>query len=166
MKNITKQLLDNLFTIDIENGIFIWKNPSKYHLGLKGKEAGLSQPSRNKSYWVIKINNKKYKRARLLFFYVYGYFPSPCIDHINGNSLDDSIKNLRQASILENCWNHKTRKKKSDLPMGIRLSNGKYVARISFKKKTIHIGTFDNLKDAHNEYINKRKQLYGQFSGI
>lgn len=166
MNTITKQLLDKLFVIDIFSGKMYWKNVSKFHNSLNGKEAGCCQKTTgNKAYWVIKINNKKYKRGRLIFFYVNNFFPTPCVDHIDGNSLNDAITNLRQASVTENSWNHKGRKKKSNLPMGIRASGNKFIARIAFNKKTIYLGTFNNLEEAKQTYKQKRIELYGKYSG-
>ena len=165
MEKITKQLLDNLFFVDLEKGKFFWKSPNKFHKDLFNKEAGCIQSTKNKSYWVIKINGKKYKRGRLLFLYIFDRFPNKCIDHIDGNSLNDLPENLREATILENCWNHKKRKKSSDLPMGIRKNKNKFVARISCNKKHITIGSFEKLEDAVKAYKEKRIELYGKFSG-
>lgn len=166
MKTLTYSELINLFDICPNTGKFFWKNVSKHHKSLNGKEAGCIQKTvSGKKYHVIKINGKKYKRGRLMFFYVFKNFPKPCVDHINGNSLDDRIENLREASILENAWNHKNRKKTSKLPMGIRLTkNNKYQARISFMGKLLHLGIFENVEDAHNCYQLKRKELYGKFA--
>ena len=100
-----------------------------------------------------------------MFLYVYGYFPFPCIDHINGNSLDDRIENLREATIIENAWNHKKRKRKINLPMGVRnMANGKFQARIGYKGKQLHLGVFDTANEAKNIYELKRKELYGKFA--
>jgi hypothetical protein len=163
---ITKHDLINLFDVYSDEGKFVWKNASKHHKSLNGKEAGC--PSKNQSgkiYWNIKINNKRYKRGRLMFLYVYGEFPNPCVDHINGNSLDDRIENLREATVIENAWNHKKRKRIIDLPMGVRnMANGKFQARISYKGKQLHLGVFDTPNEAKAVYEKKRKELYGKFA--
>ena len=165
MNTITKQQLHKTFTIDVEQGKFFWKNVSKHHKNLNGFEAGYAQKTHSKVYWVISINGKKHKRSRLMFLYVNDRFPSPCVDHINGNSLDDKIQNLREASLLENAWNHKKRKRRIDLPMGVRsMANGKFQARISCQGKQLHLGVFDNPEEAKQMYELKRKELYGQFA--
>jgi len=99
---------------------------------------------------------------------VHGKWPSDCIDHINGNSLDDRPENLRNATITQNAWNHFKRAKKQNLPMGVRInaSSGKYAARIAYNKKLITIGTFKTAEEAHNAYINYKKELYGEYAGI
>jgi hypothetical protein len=163
---ITKHDLINLFDVYPDEGKFVWKNVSKHHSRLNGQEAGC--PSANlkgKFYWNIKINNKRYKRGRLMFLYVYGKFPNPCVDHINGNSLDDKIENLREATVIENAWNHHKRKRTIDLPMGVRnTANGKFQARIGYKGKQLHLGLFDTPSEAKAIYEIKRKELYGKFA--
>ena len=166
MNNNLRELLEHTFTFDLENGKLFWKNVSKYHSKLNGFEAGNVVATRNnKQYWVIKFNNKIYKRGRLIYFYVYGKFPNPCVDHINGNSLDDRPINLREVTVTQNSWNHKGRKKSNDLPMGIRKNHNKYVARIAVNKKQITIGSFNTVEEAEKQYINYRKKYYGEYSG-
>jgi hypothetical protein len=155
------------FIVDFDNGVILWKTPPKHHKELLMKNAGTCQRNKNgKEYWLIRIMGKGYRRGHLIFFAYHGRFAFPCIDHINGNSLDDRLENVREASILENAWNHKSRKKKSKLPMGVRIAqSGRFVSRIGYKSKLITIGTFNTVDEAHASYIQKRKELYGEFSG-
>jgi hypothetical protein len=165
MSTITKQQLSETFAIDLDQGKFFWKNVSKYHNTLNGLEAGNAQKTHSKVYWVISLNGKKHKRSRLMFLYVNDRFPTPCVDHINGNSLDDRIQNLREASLLENAWNHKMRKRQIDLPMGVRsMANGKFQARIGYQGKQLHLGVFETPDEAKTIYETKRKELYGKFA--
>lgn len=162
-QSITKDLLDHLFSY--KDGKFFWKNPSKHHKDLVGKEAGSTQPANGKLYVTIQINGEKVRRGRLVFFYINGKFPDPCIDHINGDSTDDRPENLRQATYTQNAWNHKTRAKVKNLPMGVRLTpKGRFSARISYYKKLITLGTFDTPEEAHQVYLGKRRELYGEFA--
>lgn len=157
----------NLFDVDIETGRLYWRAPSKYHREKAGMEAGNEQPSRNnKIYWVVSINGRKYRRGRLIFCILHDRFPEPCLDHINGNSLDDRPCNLREATITENAWNHKTRRRRIPLPMGVRLipHSGRFEARISHHGKQFHLGAFDTPEEAAAVYQLKRKVLYGDFA--
>jgi hypothetical protein len=167
MKELSKEVINHLFTIDLERGIFYWKNPSKFHNEVIGKEAGCSRAGRSgKKYWIIKINGYPYKRGHLLFLFINGKFPSPCIDHINGNSLDDRPINLREATFLQNAWNHKSHKRRLKLPMGVRSQkSGNYEARITYKGKQLHLGAYKTVKEAELIYIAKRKELYANYSG-
>ena len=57
-------------------------------------------------YWHITINKKKYLSHRLIYLYHYGYMPE-VVDHINKNSTDNRIENLREASFQLNQYNRK-----------------------------------------------------------
>lgn len=164
---IEQALLSDLFTWDLEAGKLFWRTPPKRHPRLLNQEAGGSRVNHGgKFYWVIKIEGKAHKRGRLIFFIANGRWPHPCVDHINGDSLDDRIKNLREATITQNAWNHSKRAKQSDLPMGVRLikASGKYQARIAVNKRMIHLGVFSCPSSASATYQAARKEHYGEYA--
>lgn len=158
--------MEQRLKLNIKTGKLFWIKPPKYHPDLIGKEAGYLQRGRaNKNYWVVQVDGKKYKRGHLVYFLTHGEWAKPCLDHINGDSLDDRPENLRKATVMQNAWNHKSRKRRIDLPMGVRVNcSGKFSARISHQGKQIHLGVFDTPQDASNIYQLKRKELYGQFA--
>lgn len=163
---ITQELIKSILNYVPETGEMLWVKPNKHHRDLVGRIAGCPVKSRgNKAYWSVQILGKKYKRSRLAWLWMTGSLPKECIDHKDGNSLNDKWDNLREASILENSWNHKTRKRKYDFPMGVRQSaNGKYVARISHLKKQFTIGTFDTVEEARTAYLIEREKRFGKFA--
>ncbi len=63
----------------------------------------------------VKINGKVYNVARIIWLIVHGVLVDE-IDHINRNSLDNRLKNLRPATRSDNC---KNRGKRSDNTYGI-----------------------------------------------
>jgi hypothetical protein len=166
MQIINVEQLRDVLHFDLQAGRVYWKSPSKFHPDLIGAEAGCEQSTlRGKSYWVIKIHGKKLKRSRMIFLIAHGRYPHPCVDHINGNSLDDRLLNLREATITENAWNHRFRARRIELPMGVRaLASGRYQARISLNKKQIHLGSFETPDQARSVYLAKRKELYREFA--
>lgn len=155
-----------LFRIDAERGSVVWVSPPKYHPRMLGKEAGGLRPTHaGKLYCVIHIGRQAVKRGHLIFFSVHGKWPAPCLDHINGDSTDDRIENLREATLTQNAWNHKRRAKRSLLPMGVRsVESGRYQARLAVNKRMLHLGTFDTPEQAHAVYKQKRKEMYGTFA--
>ena len=54
--------------------------------------------------WVIKIGYNEYLRSRLVFFMHKGYWPEQ-VDHINRQTADDRIENLREATPRMNVLN-------------------------------------------------------------
>jgi hypothetical protein len=145
---ITKDLLDRLFTVDVENGIFFNKVKTNTKIVI-GKESGTRHPT---GYTIIRIDGRNYSRHRLIYFYVNGVWPKN-LDHIDGNKSNDSINNLRAVTRRENQQN-RTRAK------GYHFNNrlGKYQAQCWNIEgtKQIYLGLFDNQLDAEFAYLTYR----------
>lgn len=159
--------LTTRISVDVGLGIVRWIDATKKHAQLNGKEAGSPRKgtSNGKSYWHVKIDSVPLKRSHIVFLFTNGRWPSLQIDHINGNSLDDRIENLREVTPTQNAWNHKGRRKSSGLPMGIRKSpSGKYQARITCNKKVFQLGSFSSLDEAESIYKQKRKEMFGEYA--
>ncbi len=150
----------------IPGGKLIWANPSEYHCGLIGYEAGGPVPSHNgKVYWKVSIGGRKYSRSRLVFCFIHGRWPTDQIDHIDGDSLNDSPSNLREATVTQNAWNHHKRAKKSLLPMGVKaLPSGRFQARIAVNKKSLSLGVFATEEEASAVYRAARSEHFGAFA--
>jgi len=78
----------------------------------------------------------------------------PCVDHINGNTLDNRIENLRWVTRSQNMWNRNGK--------GYRItSNGKYQAQITHCGKCRFLGTFLTPEEARQAYETKFIELRG-----
>lgn len=151
--------------VDCEAGRCFWRDPTKYHKDLFGKEAGRARTSGGQAYWVIKLNGIPYKRSQIVLTVATGMWPSQVVDHVNGDKLDDRSVNLRHATVMQNNWNHKTRRKKASTPMGVRaLPSGRFQARIAFMHRQIAIGTFPSYTEAEAAYQTKRKELFNDYA--
>ncbi|MDA8220868.1 MAG: HNH endonuclease [Desulfitobacterium hafniense] len=75
------------------------------------------------------------------------------VDHINGDTLDNRVDNLRLATNRQNQQNQ--HKQKSSIYPGVywKKANSKWVAKISINKKDVHLGYFFTERDAFNAYI-------------
>ena len=92
-----------------------------------------------------------------------------CVDHINGNGLDNRRENLRICTIAENNRN-RVRMQKNNIS-GFRgvfweKSCKKWRSQISINNKNVHLGIFKNIEDAYNKYCEASKRYYGEFSPI
>ena len=95
---LTKEYLNELF--EYKDGNLFWK---KAKVGTaKGTLAG----TKSHHYYQICINYKIYRTHRLIWIFHNGN-TEDCIDHINGNTFDNCIENLRNCNIAENLWNSK-----------------------------------------------------------
>lgn len=113
-------------------------------------------------YKEIKINGVSYYAHRLAWLYVYGEMPTSNIDHINGDGLDNRIKNLRLASQLENMKNKRRYKNNKTGVTGVYFEKtcNKYRARIGFGKNRIEIGLFESLNEAEGA-VKKARASHG-----
>jgi len=88
-----------------------------------------------------------------------------CVDHIDGNPLNNRLENLRYVSQRENVMNPSTKWKnpnKTTFFTGVwrgKQKNGKvkFVAVISVKNKKVFIGTFNTAMLAGIAYIKYKK---------
>lgn len=150
---------------DPATGEMRWSAVSKYHSSRNGRAAGHIGTANGKQYHIISLDGRAYKRSRLAFTIMVGRWPAHCVDHINGDSLDDRWANLREATSTQNAWNHHRRAKRSALPMGVRVNpSGRFSARIAVHKRMVQIGTFDTVADAAAAYQSARELYYGEFA--
>lgn len=109
-----------------------------------------------RGYLAVSINRKKYLVHRLIWLYVNGDIKGNReIDHINHNTLDNRICNLRVVSHLFNMQNSSMDKRNKSGCNGVNWhkKSQKWRAYIRINWKHTHLGTFIDLQDA----INARK---------
>lgn len=156
-----------VFTLDAEAGRLFWKAPPKNHAEKLGEEAGFINvgKGKNKTYWHVRAFGKTFKRSRVVFHMVNGRWPSPAVDHINGNSLDDRPENLRECDASQNTANSRDKARKHALPRGVyRMPQGNYMARLCIHGKTKSLGVYPTIEDASAVYQRARKEAFGAFA--
>jgi len=92
-----------------------------------------------------------------------------CVDHINGDTLDNRLKNLRICTHKENIRNsNKLRSNNKSGYRGVFWCNQKqrWAARIKVDYKSIHLGFFKKAEDASNAYLKAAKNYFGKFASI
>lgn len=156
---LEQSYLKKILLYDRNTGIFYWSIPTKYHPRMIGQVAGCD----SSGYRMIRIDGKKYKAHRLAWLYEYGQWPNGNIDHIDGNTFNNKIDNLRIATASENIANSKRMSGKI-LPKGVRRVNGGYQARIRYEGTTYSLGVYKTSDFASDAYYNKSVELYGEFA--
>ena len=99
--------------------------------------------------------------GRLAWFLYYDDWPKYTIDHINKNSLDHRIDNLRDVTQKENNSNKGAYKCSTTGFRGVSKMAGKYWARISLDGVTYRLGYHDTPEEAARAYDKKAKDLLG-----
>lgn len=83
------------------------------------------------------------------------------VDHINGDPTDNRKVNLRFVNNSENQQNRQGAQRNNK--SGVRgvcwhVREGKWIAKIRYMNKNIHIGYFNDIKDAEKSVIEARKK--------
>ncbi len=89
-----------------------------------------------------------------------------CVDHIDGNRLNNKLSNLRYATISENSQNAKLSLRNKSGIKGVIFNKvvNKWHARIMIDGISIHLGLFVNEEDAIRCRIIKANQAFGIFT--
>lgn len=88
------------------------------------------------------------------------------IDHRDGNGLNNQRDNLRICTKGQNRMNCAIMRNNTTGVKGVywEKQQSKYRARITIKRKTVHLGLFDSLRDAQLARIAASERIFGEFS--
>ena len=112
------------------------------------------------------INRKSFLAHRVAWAIHYGEWPQNTIDHINGNSADNRLANLRSATQQQNCCN---RRNPMPLESGIRGARWdkkcrRWFSVITSKGKQHFLGYYETAEQAHKAYIDAANLHHGEFA--
>jgi len=152
-----------------ETGIFTWLHrvetnrfDKTWNKRFAGKVAGDLKPN---GYWYIQLDGKRYLAHRLAWLYVYGVLPESELDHVNRDTADNRIANLRLATRSQQ--NHNVKKKKNNTSgfTGVdwHPKTKKWRASIYFGRR-ISLGLFNNIDDAALAYRQASLRYAKEFS--
>jgi hypothetical protein len=136
---------------------FDFKNGEVYYKKSRGpRKAGdragsVMKRADGKEYRSIRINGKLYREHRLLYcFFHKDSFMESDIDHIDQNSLNNAIDNLRDVTRSENSRNQKKYSTNTSGVTGVYFNkaSGKWMAYITVDGKMKHLGYFETQKEA------------------
>ena len=90
----------------------------------------------------------------------------PCVDHIDNNTLNNNINNLRWATTSENGMNQKMSIKNTSGVKGVRYDKDrkKWKAEIKLNGINMHIGRYETIEEATRARQIKADELFGVFT--
>lgn len=132
--------------------IYIRKSGVKEYAAFSGIE---NEEGSGKKYfvhrYVMHLHNKKYNIDEV-------------VDHINGDSLDNRLSNLRICTQKENsCNNRGTKLTKKIKGVNWLKVNKRWTARIMYNYKNIHLGNYFTYAEAVLARIKKEQELFKEY---
>lgn len=114
----------------------------------------------------IRVNGKTYAASRLAWLYYYGEWPKQEIDHRDRNPLNNSIKNLRQASASQNNMNSAMNSRNTSGHRGVHWVKKyqRWQARITAYGKSHHLGYYQSIESACKAYERAHPKFHGDFA--
>ena len=149
VKELTPARLKSLLSYNPDTGEFTWLVGGRGRL--PGKIAGCPHHTgKGKVYVKIQIDGRIYPAHRLAWLYSYDAWPENQIDHLDQDSLNNRLSNLRDVTGSEN---NKNRKRQNNNRSGVtgvrfRIVLQKWLAQIQVNGKQIHLGYFKLKEDA------------------
>lgn len=163
---LTQKYLKECFSYNTETGILMWLERPRSHFKtstafntfnkrFSGKNAGSKTTTTcGKTYSQVRVSNKLYFSQRIIWTLVHNEIPNE-IDHINGDSEDNKLVNLRNVTHKENQKNLKLSSKNTSGLCGVEWDKGKnkWRARITINKIKFHLGYFLSKQSALNARV-------------
>lgn len=156
-----QKYLKSVLNYDPETGVFTWA--AARPKVVVGRSAGSLH---RKGYIYMEIDGKHYAAHRLAWFYMTGEMPSGPVDHINREKADNRFVNLRLATHGQNRANSKNTNKHGLKGVAHKpsLKSKPWVAEITIKGKSKHLGCFSTPEEANACYAHAARQAFGEFA--
>ena len=133
----------NKFAYDPQTGRLSFKRTTGK---LAGKTTGYLYPN---GYLYVYLAGKRHPAHRVIWLMATGNWPTGCIDHIDGNKLNNRLSNLRDVSAFVNSVNrHKARVDSKSGLIGVYQQDGRYYANIHRMGTKYSLGGFPSADEA------------------
>lgn len=155
--------------INIGNGLFAIIDNDDYERTKLYKWGTKYCKKSKKIQAVMSVNQSKWANSIYLHRLILNVNDSKIlVDHLNMDVLDNRKVNLRLATRSTNAMN---RNKQSNNTSGFKgvswdKSRNKWESYINYNRKKIHLGRFDNKKEAANSYNNAAKLYHKEFARL
>lgn len=156
--------------LDHINEFFCYKDGSLIRIKKSGGQkvgsiAGWVTVCNGRFYRKMNIKRKVLYVHRVIFNLHHGYLPK-YIDHIDGNSLNNKIENLREASQSQNMANARKKSTNTSGYKGVtfRKDTKKWQSAIMVNGKHISLGSYKDKKDAAMAYEAGALKYYKEFA--
>lgn len=115
---------------------------------------------RRRGYRTIKIDYERYYAHQLVFLIHHGWIPD-LIDHINRDTSDNRIENLRAVTRTANALNAGPKKSNTSGATGVSEVGSKWRARIKIARREHYLGLFATKQEAVDAYERAARTMGG-----
>lgn len=149
---LTLERLCEVLSYDCATGVFMRRDGGGrgFRSDLAGKPAGRVNSS---GYHQIGVDGRVYLTHRLVWLYVHGEWPTALLDHIDGDTLNNRLVNLRECTNAENCQNRSAQRNNKSGFMGVHFSHGRWRAQIMLEQIKYFLGSFGTPEEAYAAYL-------------
>ena len=161
-------LQENYKHVNIWNtDLYVNEDGTVYRANIKTKKITLCdyKPNNTTGYKTIELRNNQGKRKmfrlnRIVYYAfdqdwdIFNSSTENSIDHINGNTLDNRISNLRNVTHQHNGFN------KNCKGYCYHKQSKKYRAQIGLNGKQKHLGYFDTKEEARQAYLDAKPKYH------
>ena len=157
MNTLTLETANHLF--EYKDGNLYWKNPVQKQN--RGKVVGFDSGN---GYKRVDIKGKQYYVHRIVYLMQHGTIPK-IIDHIDGNSSNNAIENLRPANTSQNMMNSVKKQKNTSGYRNVfpNKERDTWVVYITINKKTKFFGSYEDVELAGLVAEEARRKYHGEF---
>lgn len=178
MQRVSPEVLRDIFCYEPDTGKLFWKERA-----IKYFPTGRPSPEANMKRWNKRHAGKevtnsyagylrpaifgKPTRAHLIIWaMVHGYWPDLQVDHVNGNSLDNRLCNLRLATPAQNKANRGANRNSSSRHVGVSWikAHQKWRAQIEYGGRNHHLGYFTTEDEAASVYQARAVAVRGEWA--
>lgn len=159
MTLVSQERLKEVFSYDIDTGLFTWLIRTGGHSKV-GKIAGTLHAT---GYIHIAIDGRSYQAHRLAYLYMMGEWPKNDVDHMDGIRDNNRWNNLRDATRSENNQNQKIARSDNKTGIaGVNWHKGKksFSSSITVSGKRKYLGHFSTAELAQEAYLKAKSDLH------
>lgn len=155
--DLTAERLRELVEYDPITGVFI-RRVKLYKTGVIGEPIGCVNAAGRVE---LSIDGGIYFAHRIAWLYMTGKWPANVIDHIDGDPLNNTFRNLRDVTQFGNMQNQRRPSRNNTSGyLGVRKKRNRWAATITTLGKVRNIGVFDTPEEAHAAYLEAKRTLH------
>ena len=156
---VTQELLRKHFTYDGKNLVWLVPTCPKIKVGRKFGHIASNGYIRGNFYYQSFLEN------RLIWLYHYGVWPTGVLDHRNGNTTENTLKNLRDSTNRQNQFNMKSHKGSTSKYKGVSWNKAlsKWHVQYRFKTERVHVGYFESEEVAAQAYRDATETIHMEY---